>query len=361
MPWKNSGRILVGEDDPDLLEGTAGILTRAGFLADRARNGAEVLAGLRDQPDVLLLDRDLPDMDGVEIVRRIRQNPSPSDPLVVLISGSANNSADMAQGLEMGADGYIARPISDRELVARVGAFARIAYLNRSSREMARRLTEQNEMLGQQRARALRLSEEALAAKDRATMAQGALRESEAQFRSFVEGAADAIFVQVDNRFAYMNGAACRLFGADEPDQLLNQPIMDRIPLHQRELVKARIRRTNELHEATPVIDQIYLRLDGTELPVEVSAVPLTFRGQQGALVFAHDITRRRARERQQALALHVLGALNRDDADTRLTEELETVPNNTDEVGPRAPRASPLSEPGAWQGQPGYCHTGRS
>ncbi|MBM4289564.1 MAG: transporter substrate-binding domain-containing protein, partial [Deltaproteobacteria bacterium] len=124
-----------------------------------------------------------------------------------------------------------------------------------------------------------------------------ALRRSEAQFRSLVEGAPDAIFVQTEHRFAYLNDTACRLFGAESSHQLLGQPVMDLFHPSVREKIRNRIHRLNELRERVPVMEQIYLRLDGSEVPVEVSAVPLFYEGKNGALVFVRDITARKQAE----------------------------------------------------------------
>ncbi len=132
------------------------------------------------------------------------------------------------------------------------------------------------------------------------------LQQSEEQFRSLVEGAPDAIFVQTEHRFAYLNTTACRLFGADSPDQLLGRPVMERFHPSVREAVRERIRLLNEEKQPVPLSEQIYLRLDGTEVPVEVSAVPVIYEGSDGALVFVRDITERKQSEealrRKQAM-----------------------------------------------------------
>ena len=138
-----------------------------------------------------------------------------------------------------------------------------------------------------------RLMEEAVASRERAEETNQALRESEAQFRSLVEGAPDAIFVQTEYRFGYLNAAACRLFGADSPEQLLGQPVMDRFHPSVHDIIRTRIDKMNDAREAAPTVEETWLRLDGQPIPVDVTAVPLTYRGKDGALVFARDITER--------------------------------------------------------------------
>ncbi len=126
------------------------------------------------------------------------------------------------------------------------------------------------------------------------------LREREVHFRTAVEGSPIAIFVQTDYRFAYLNLAACSLFGAESPEVLLGTPVIERFHPSVHEIVRERIRLLNEEGTPVPEIEEIFVSLDGREIPVEVSAVPFTFMGRHGALVFAHDITSRKEAEAAQ-------------------------------------------------------------
>jgi len=78
-----------------------------------------------------LLDVVLPDMEGHELCRKIKEDPSFRNTFVILISGSKTTSDEQVVGLDEGADGYIARPISNRELLARVNALVRILIVER--------------------------------------------------------------------------------------------------------------------------------------------------------------------------------------------------------------------------------------
>ena len=128
-------RFLVVDDDPDILSGTARLLERAGYTVDTASSGEDALQAVRVQrPDLLLLDHDLPGISGVEVCRRVKQDPALANILVVLVSTLRTKSDEQAQGLESGADGYIVRPIANRELLARVESYVRILRLTRSLR-----------------------------------------------------------------------------------------------------------------------------------------------------------------------------------------------------------------------------------
>ncbi|MCX6903775.1 MAG: GAF domain-containing protein, partial [Verrucomicrobia bacterium] len=125
---------------------------------------------------------------------------------------------------------------------------------------------------------------------------------SEERFRTLVETAPDAIFIQTNSRFAYVNAAAFRLFGAARPEALLGQPVLDRFHPAFRTRVSERIRSLNEERQPVPALDEVYLRLDGSPVGVSVSAVPFNYQNQAGALVFARDITERKRAEAEAAL-----------------------------------------------------------
>jgi PAS domain S-box-containing protein len=119
---------------------------------------------------------------------------------------------------------------------------------------------------------------------------------SEIQFHAMVENSPEAVVVGVDGRYVYVNAAAVRLFGAASAEQLVGQPILDRIHPDYRAVVAERIRRA-ETQEASPLLDEVYLRMDGTPVDVEVYTVPLQLGGENGAVAFVRDISARKAAE----------------------------------------------------------------
>jgi PAS domain S-box-containing protein len=142
--------------------------------------------------------------------------------------------------------------------------------------------------------------------------AEIALKESEIKFRRIIESAPDAVFIQSAGKFAYVNNACCALFGASSLEQLQGRDIIELVHPDFREIVRRRISGINEhLKESLP-LEEIYLRLDGTPVPVEVSAVPIEFEGKHGALVFVRDITERKKTEEtlRNAQKLESIGVL---------------------------------------------------
>ena len=138
-----SVRILVVDDDPRLLRATSRLLTKAGYEVTEAETGTQGLRLARAQkPDLILLDVILPDVDGLEVCRRIKGEPDLAGCFVAMLSGVKTSSNDRADGLEAGADGYIARPTSNRELLAWVAAMLRIKRAEERLRESEERLRQ---------------------------------------------------------------------------------------------------------------------------------------------------------------------------------------------------------------------------
>lgn len=115
-------RVLVVEDDPTVLEVACTYLRAAGYVVSAAVDGFEALeVAARTNPDLIVLDRMLPGIDGAEVCRRIRENASV--PIIFLTAMGAPD--DRISGLEAGADDYLTKPFSPRELVLRVQAILR--------------------------------------------------------------------------------------------------------------------------------------------------------------------------------------------------------------------------------------------
>lgn len=119
-------RVVVIEDDPDIAEAISHQLEKNGFLVRVARTGHEGLDAVRRGADLVLLDLNLPGIDGLEVCRMIRRQPS-SARLPIIIVSARTEEVDRVVGLEMGADDYVVKPFSLKELTARVKAALRRA------------------------------------------------------------------------------------------------------------------------------------------------------------------------------------------------------------------------------------------
>ncbi len=124
---RSNNTILVVDDDPLLLSGTARLLQDAGYSVMEADNGFQAIQDARNHiPDLMLLDIELPDISGLEICQRLKKENETSGIYICLISGKRIHSSEQSEGLEIGADDYIARPIDNRQLLARLKAMVRL-------------------------------------------------------------------------------------------------------------------------------------------------------------------------------------------------------------------------------------------
>ena len=114
--------VLIVDDEPNLVELVRGYLEREGFRVQTAADGPAALEITRlERPDLIILDVMLPGMDGLEVCRRLRQF---SDAYVLMLTAKVDE-VDKVVGLAVGADDYVTKPFSPRELVARVKAMLR--------------------------------------------------------------------------------------------------------------------------------------------------------------------------------------------------------------------------------------------
>jgi len=120
-------RVLIVEDEADIRELLRYNLEREGFLVEEAADGAQALEKIRRRiPDILLLDLMLPGTPGLEICRQMRAGRDTAN-LPILVVTAKGTEVDKVLGLEMGADDYVVKPFSPREVVARVKALLRRA------------------------------------------------------------------------------------------------------------------------------------------------------------------------------------------------------------------------------------------
>ncbi|MGD8353173.1 MAG: response regulator transcription factor [Pseudomonadota bacterium] len=113
-------KILVVEDDEDILELIDYNLTREGYLVRKVTSGEEALAlARRENPDLIVLDLMLPGLDGLEVCRKLRSNSEKRRVPIIMVTAKGEES-DIVTGLELGADDYVVKPFSPKVLIARI-------------------------------------------------------------------------------------------------------------------------------------------------------------------------------------------------------------------------------------------------
>ncbi len=126
--------------------------------------------------------------------------------------------------------------------------------------------------------------------------AEEALRESEERYRRLITFLSDPVYIHVDSRVTFVNEAMCRLIGAEDPSQLLGKSIFEILHPDFHEVVRRRLPLVFSGRTA-PILEEKFVRLDGTSVDVEVSAVAIEWRGAVGVQVMARDITERKKAE----------------------------------------------------------------
>lgn len=114
-------KILIVDDEPKILEIVKAYLTASHYEVIEASNGLDALKALNEDPDLVVLDLMLPDLSGLDVCRRLRQQSNV--PIIMLTAKSAEE--DILTGLKAGADDYLVKPFSPKELVARIGTVLR--------------------------------------------------------------------------------------------------------------------------------------------------------------------------------------------------------------------------------------------
>jgi PAS domain S-box-containing protein len=242
----NSGKtILIVDDDKLLRLTTRKALANQGYTLLEAENGQQALSMAREHhPDLILMDVNMPVLDGLETCRMLKSDPELASVFVVIVSGSRVDSDSQAAGLDIGADGYLIRPIPNRELLARVQSMLRIKA------------------------------------------AEEALREKETQQRELIHRNVDGMLVLDETGLVlFANPAAGQLFNQASED-LLGQEIG--LPLVEREHATLDLRRR-----------------DGQPCTVELRASQITWQGKPAWLASLRDITWRTTLQSELDAARH--------------------------------------------------------
>ena len=120
------------------------------------------------------------------------------------------------------------------------------------------------------------------------------LRDSEARYRSLVELSPDAVVVHSEGKMVYVNAAGVRLYGASSPAEMIGKNPLDLVHPDYREAVRARMADHLKKREPAPLMEQKYVRADGSVIDVEVAGVPINYGGKRAAQVVVRDITGRK-------------------------------------------------------------------
>jgi signal transduction histidine kinase len=173
MPNHNEFTVLAVDDNDAVRYSVVRFLREGGYNVLEARNGREALVLAGQDPDLITLDINLPDMNGFEVCRRLKADPATAQIPVLHISASFAKTEDRVRGLEGGADAYLTEPLDREELLATVRALFRLRNAERQSRQYAAEAEKAKE--------ALKTINEELASRVKERTAELEMRNSEIQ------------------------------------------------------------------------------------------------------------------------------------------------------------------------------------
>ncbi len=251
------GRVLIVDDDRRILDLLVDLLEMEGYDVAGAMDGAEG-ANLAHSfaPDVVISDVVMPVVGGLELCRRLKQDPKTASIPVLLISGIRKADEAGMEGLYAGADDYLDLPFRNEELLVKV---ARLVERHRSA---------------------------------------AALTESEERYRQLVELSPDAIVVLREGKFTYLNPAALRLWGASDPGELIGKLLLSVVHPDFHDHVHEQIEYIQQFQQPAPLAEQKCIRLDGAVIDVEVTGLPFSAQGKSAVLAVFRDVTeKKQARE----------------------------------------------------------------
>jgi len=241
--------LMVVDDTPAALKATARVLEQAGYHVVQATGGRQALELIREhRPQLVLLDVVLPDLSGPEVLQQIRSDSALDSVSVVLLSSVKTAPDDQSLGLDTGADGYIARPITNQELLARVRSHLR-----------------QRELIDQ-------------------------LRASEERFRNVLNNQTDAVLVVDRNGKVLFHNPGAEQLLAQTGESLSGMNLG--VPIAGSGSTEVQIQRA-----------------DGRALTAEMRVSETRWENQPARIVVLRDITTRKARERLLLLQSSALEA----------------------------------------------------
>src|SRR5215216_120352 len=251
------GRVLIVDDNRKIIDLLVDLLEIEGYQVSTASDGAEAIdLAISFGPNIVVSDVVMPVVGGLELCRRLKEDPRTAHVPVLLISGLIASDEAGIEGLHAGADDYLDLPFRNEELLVKV---ARLIERHRIGK---------------------------------------ALMESEDRYRRLVERSPDAIVVHRNGNFIYVNPAAVQLWGASTAEDLIGKSILDVVHPDYHDHVRERVEYIEQFQRATALAEQKCLRLDGTEIDVEVTGLPFTSEGKPAVLAVFRDVTeKKQARE----------------------------------------------------------------
>ncbi len=310
------GDILVVDDMGEFLELVAGVLTSADYQV-RAVNSGEraVAAAAACAPDLILLDIRMPDMDGFEVVRRLKAQERTCDIPIILVSG-ASEVKQRVEGLRLGAVDFISKPFQNEELLARVDTQRELRRLRVEHEHQEVDLRMANDRLQAETEKIKSSEREAqrlLADQKRAELRLTAALVEAQRFRAALDEVPVYVYMKdAQSRYSYANRLTLELFGRSAEDLAGSEDSLFFPPATARRLreIDARVFLGEQTAEEVDVADAVGGRRIFWEVKTPMYSIS-DGKAISGLLGISTDITERKKAERFKSFTVRILDKLN--------------------------------------------------
>jgi PAS domain S-box-containing protein len=285
---RSTPRILLADDDADMRQYVQRLLT-SGYEVEPVGDGETALAAARENPpDLVLTGVMMPHLDGFGLLRALRMDPRTRSIPVIMLSARTGEETQL-EGLEAGADDYLMKPFSARELLARV---RNLVIVKRTRDALQQELANHNEDLSQ-------LTQELIASRQTLQQIADAQRRSERRWRAVYENSAVGIgLIDIDGNFLEANPVLQRMLGYTA-EELRNISLMEITPKKDREITQSRVAQLFDGRLSEYHVEQRYLRQDRSIVwaNASVSLIPGSDEEKPILVEVIEDITERKRAE----------------------------------------------------------------
>ena len=297
-------KILAIDDNNDNLISLKALINEAfpesiTVTAIDGKRGLELAA--TEDPDVILLDVIMPGMDGFEVCHNLKTDSRLIDIPVVFITALKGDRENRIRALESGAEAFISKPIDESELTAQIRAMVKIKSANlikhNEKERLAALVEEQTHELKKTQLATLNLLEDLRTENEARKKSEAALLESEEKYRGLVEGSPDAIAIYVDDKIVFANRSSVALMRASNVEELIGRSVFEFVHPKFQKFVSTRMTEVTQSDKSIPVVEERFIRLDGSEVEVEVKAIPVVYNRKNAVQLIVRDITERKRAE----------------------------------------------------------------
>lgn len=314
-------KILAIDDKPDNLT-TLGAVVRDALpegIVLKALDGPRGLElAMTEDPDVILLDIVMPGMDGFEVCQRLKADARSKDIPVIFLTALKTDTNNRIKALQLGAEGFLSKPIEPTELVAQIRAMVKVKSSNRFQRNEQARLsalvTERTREIERSRLSLLNAMEDMKTESEARTKAEAALRENEDRFRQMAaQGRTFLWETNPQGEYTFVDPIVTSILGYSPEELCGKKSCFDLVPTEDLERINTRYHTLIRSDQTSTSDEHRMINRDGRVIWVNSMIVPM--RNQQGAIIglrgSATDITARKRRALIHETSLIALKILN--------------------------------------------------